>query len=97
MYNNTTFDKEPSYLDHIIIHLSVATFITLLNSLVIFIYINMKRKRKKIPNYLMFAQALVDLYQGCIAWYEAVIHILVSLDVMVPLYITEALYAGEYV
>ena len=34
---------------------------------------SMKKKKDKIPNYLMFAQATVDFYQAAVAWYETIV------------------------
>ena len=55
----------------------------------------MKRSQKKIPNYLMFAQALVDMYQAALAWYETVVEILLRSNVAVPMYIMDTIYGGK--
>ena len=78
MFNNTTQPSNSTLHLHNIplaIHISLATVITLPNGVVILVYISLRKKRDKIPNYLMFAQAIVDLYQGAFTWYEALLDV----------------------
>ena len=85
----------PMYNVRVPLHITLATLTTITNSLVIFIYINMKKERKKISNYLMFAQALVDLYTAGITWFELVTEVLVRWNVSVSVYVLLTFYSGK--
>ena len=78
------------------VHACVATLITIPNAVVIFVYFSMRKERNKVPNYLMFAQALVDMYQATVAWYEVAVEIMLRSNMKVPMYIIDTVYAGEH-
>ena len=54
----------------------------------------MEQKKKKIPNYLMFNQAYVDLVQAGMAWYETVAEILLRSNISISLNSINIVYAG---
>ena len=62
------------------LEICTATVITLFNLLVIFLYVSMKKGKKKIPNFLMFVQAVVDMYQAVVAWFETIADMLHTTD-----------------
>ena len=72
--NNTYIDH--SHIIPLSVHITTAISITFFNAVVIFLYISMKKRRRTITNYLMFSQALVDMYQAAITWYETAVDIL---------------------
>ena len=77
MNSNTTLINN-TYVDHrhiipLSVHITAAISITIFNALVIFLYISMKKHKRNIPNYLMFSQAMVDMYQAAVTWYETAV------------------------
>ena len=75
-------------------HITIATLTTIFNAVVIFIYISMERKKEKIPNYLMFYQACVDIVHASMAWYESAAVILLS-DAHISLSFLSIVYASK--
>ena len=53
-----------------IIQLFQVVFITCANLAVIIVYVSLGRLREKRSNYLLFSQALSDMYLGALVWYE---------------------------
>ena len=89
---NSTTDVHHNHPVPLLGHITVATLITVFNTTVILIYCSMRRKVNTISNYLMFAQALVDMLLAVVAWYETVIDVL---DVDAG-NVMNLLYAGVY-
>lgn len=56
---------------------------------------SLSKKKSKVPNYLVFTQAVVDLYQGGVAWYETVVEIMTRKGLLTTTIVTDTVYAGE--
>ena len=72
-HNTTTEHHHSTPLS---LHITIATTITCSNAVVVAIYLSMRRRKRTISNYLVFAQAMADIFQAMVAWYECVIDVL---------------------
>ena len=54
------------------------------------------RRKNKIPNYLVFTQALVDMYRGGVASFETVVEVMVRSKIIKPGAVTDIIYAGNF-
>ena len=95
--HNNTFNLPKAHIIPISVHICESISTSIFNVLVIFIYITMKDKVKnKIANYLMLAQSLVDMYQGCVSWFETLVEILFRKNIISSLKFIHTIYAGKF-
>ena len=95
-YNNTNTTHSEPHIIPLWVHIGTGSLITMLNFLIVFLYNSMTNtKKNKVPNYLMFVQSLVDLYQGFVSWCETVVEILFRMKILSSMSVIDVVYAGR--
>ena len=96
IYNNTNTTYPESHIIPLWVHIGTGTLITTLNLLIVFLNTSMTNKKKnKVPNFLMFVQSLVDLYQGFVSWCESIVEILFRMKILTSMRLIDVVYAGK--